>query len=195
MRKTIRATMTAMGLMALASGASAQGPLKIAYVNTQALMAAAPGRLAADSAFGREVTAFQKQQQVWQDSLRKQYEGYQKAEPTLTAAKKQSEQERITKLQQDLGNLNTLGEAKLQQRQNELLAPITEVVRSAIEEIRTEGGYAMIFSGDDNTSIVAADKNLDITDRVVARLKTKAATKPAAPSAMGPAGVKKPPTE
>jgi outer membrane protein len=71
-----------------------------------------------------------------------------------------------------------------------------EIVRAAIEEIRTEGGYAMIFSGDQNSPIVAADKNLDLTDRVVARLKTKAATAPSTPaSAMGPAALgKKPPT-
>ena len=31
------------------------------------------------------------------------------------------------------------------------------VVRAAIDEIRVEGGFAMIFSGDQNSPIVAAD--------------------------------------
>lgn len=195
MHITIRAAIAALGFLAIGTSAQAQAaPVKLGYVNTEALMAAAPGRAAAEAQYNREVTAFQKQQQTWADSLRKQYEAYQKAEPTLTAAKKTSEQERLGKLQQDLTNLNTLGEQKIQQRQNEVLAPLMEIVRGAIDEIRAEGGYAMIFSADQNSPIVAADKNLDLTDRVVARLKTKAAT-PSAPSAMAPAAVKKPPTQ
>jgi len=193
MRTTIRVAL--LSLAVIAGAAEAQvAPVKIGYVNTEALMAAAPGRAAAESSYNKEVLAFQKQQQVWTDSLRKQIDAYQKAAPTLSEAKKKTEEDRLGKLQQDLTNLNTLGEQKIRQRENEVLAPLMEVVRAAIEEIRTEGGYAMIFSGDQNSPIVAADKNLDLTDRVVARLKTKAATTPAAPSAMGPAAVKKPPT-
>ena len=195
MRTTIRVALSALSLLAIAGVAQAQvAPVKIGYVNTEALMAAAPGRAAAEAAYKKEIDAFQKQQQNWADSLQKQFAAYQKAAPALTDAKKKSEEDRLTKLQTDLTNLNTLGEAKIRQRENEVLAPLMEVVRAAIEEIRTEGGYAMIFSGDQNSPIVAADKNLDLTDRVVARLKTKAATTPTAPSAMAPAAVKKPPT-
>jgi outer membrane protein len=195
MRPTIRAAMAALGLLVIGSTARGQStPIKLGYVNTEVLMASAPGRAAAEALYNKEVEAFQKQQKVWSDSLRKQVDAYTKAEPLLSAAKKESEQARLQKLNQDLTNLNTLGEAKIQQRQNEVLAPLMEVVRAAIDEIRTEGGYAMIFSGDQNSPIVAADKNLDLTEKVVARLKTKAATTPAAPSAMAPSAVKKPPT-
>ncbi|HET9425001.1 MAG TPA: OmpH family outer membrane protein [Gemmatimonadaceae bacterium] len=195
MTTTFRAAAAALVLLAIGGTAGAQAaPIKIGYVNTAALMAAAPGRVAAESTYSRELAAFQKQQQTWGDSLQKLFEGFQKAEPAMTAAKKQAEQEKIQKVQRDLANLNTLGEQKLQQRQNEVLAPLMEVVRAAIDEIRSEGGYAMIFSADENSPIVSADKNLDLTEKVVARLKTKAATTPAAPSAMAPAAVKKPPT-
>jgi outer membrane protein len=195
MQTTIRASLAAACLIVTGSIAQAQSaPVKIGYVNSEALMAAAPGRAAAEAAYEKEVQAFQKQQAVWGDSLRKQIEAYQKVEPTLTAAKKTSEQERLQKLNQDLSNLNTLGEQKIRMRENEVLAPLMEIVRAAIDEIRAEGGYAMIFDGGGNSPIVAADKNLDLTDKVVARLKTKAAAS-TAPSAMAPAAVKKPPTQ
>lgn len=196
MRTSTRAGLAALSLLLIGGAAQAQtpAPIKIGYVNTEALMAAAPGRAAAESSYNKEVVAFQKQQATWADSLSKQFAAYQKAEPTMTDAKKKSEQERINKLQQDLNNLNTLGEAKIRQRENEVLAPLMEIVRGAIDEIRAEGGYAMIFSGDQNSPIVAADKNLDLTDKVISRLKTKSATAPAAPSAMAPSAVKKPPT-
>src|ERR1051325_3363599 len=114
MRKSTHAALTALSLLAIGGIAQAQAaPIKIAYVNTEALMAAAPGRAAAESLYNKEVVAFQKQQKTWSDSLNKEIAAYQKAEPTLTAAKKQTEQDRLNKLQQDLSNLNTLGEAKI----------------------------------------------------------------------------------
>jgi outer membrane protein len=196
MRTPTRAGLTALSLLLIGGAVQAQtpAPIKLGYVNTEALMAAAPGRAAAESLYNKEVVAFQKQQATWADSLQKQFAAYQKAEPTMTDAKKKTEQERINKLQQELNNLNTLGEAKIRARENEVLAPLMEIVRGAIDEIRSEGGYAMIFSGDQNSPIVAADKNLDLTDKVISRLKTKSATAPAAPSAMAPSAVKKPPT-
>ena len=86
-------------------------------------------------------------------------------------------------------------------RQNELMAPIMEQVRKVLEDIRAEDGYSVILSSEPGSSpILAADKNLDITDRVVARLRTIAAAKPAAaPSkpavgapASAPSGVTRP---
>jgi len=61
-------------------------------------------------------------------------------------------------------------------------------VRKVLEDIRAEDGYALILSSEPGSSpILAADKNLDITERVVARLRTVAAAKPAVtPAATAP---------
>ena len=71
-----------------------------------------------------------------------------------------------------------------------------------LDDIRQEDGYAMIIANDPGQSvIVAADKNLDITDRVVSRLRAVAAANktnamqkgaPASPAGVVP---KKPPTQ
>jgi len=152
---TIRAALSGLCLLAISTVAHAQvAPVKIGYVNTEALMASAPGRAAAEATYNKEVLAFQKQQQAWSDSLQKQIAAYQKAEPTLTEAKKKSEQERLNKLNTDLTNQNTLGEQKIRMRENEVLAPLMEIVRAAIEEIRTEGGYAMIFNADNGGAVL-----------------------------------------
>ena len=76
-----------------------------------------------------------------------------------------------------------------------LVIPIgaTRESQRLIRVIRTEDGYAMIISGDPQL-ILSSDKNLDVTDRVVARLKTIAATptKVGAPVS-APAGVTRKP--
>jgi len=75
-------------------------------------------------------------------------------------------------------------------------------VRKVLEDIRVEDGYSMILSNEPGASpILVADKNLDITERVVARLRTVQATKAATPAtqqkpagapANAPAGVTRP---
>jgi outer membrane protein len=198
---TLRAAVAALVLTAAVGSAqtsttSTPPPaIKFGYVNTQALMQVAPGKTLAESTFIKENNVFLAQSKRWQDSLLKLVDDYKKAAPKMTDAQKQAKEASIAQVQQDLEAKNQAGQEKMANRQNELLAPLMEVVKKAIDDIRVEEGYAMIFSGDQNSPIVSADKNLDVTDRVVARLKTIAAKGPAAPSSMAPAAVtKKPPT-
>jgi len=96
-------------------------------------------------------------------------------------------------LQQQLQDRQQQLAQQAQQRQNELMAPIMEQVKKVLDDIRAEDGYSMIITGDPNL-ILSYDKNLDITDRVVARLKTVASTpaKPGVPVS-APAGVTRKP--
>jgi outer membrane protein len=198
MRSMFRAATVALGLTALAgfgSVAGAQGA-KIAYVNTQALMENAPGRAAADSTLAKVSEDFKKQLSKLQDSLNAMALDYQKKEPTLSAALKETRQKAINALETDLQAKNLQLQQQFQQRQQELYAPVTEAVKKVLDDIRQEDGIAIIFSNDPGQSpIVSADKNLDVTDRVVSRLRTVAAaqkTNAAKPGAAAPTGVVKP---
>lgn len=201
MRTTTRAALIAVLFASVTGAAHAQATssaaapaVKIGYVNTAVLMDAAPGKRAADSVYQKEAEAFAAQQKKWGDSLQTLSTKFQKLAATATEAQKQAQVKTFTDLQAEFDQKNQAGIQRMQNRQNELVAPLMEVVKKAIDDIRTEDGYAMIFSGDANSPIVSADKNLDLTDRVVSRLKTIAAKAPT-PGSMAPAAVtKKPPT-
>jgi outer membrane protein len=202
MRTIFRATAIALALTAMAGAAHAQGSasgtFKIGYVNTQALMEAAPGRAQAESLLTKEGQTYQTQLQKMQDSLNKMLADYQKAEPTLAATVKTKRQEALQGLQTEMEAKNVQFQSAFQQRQAEVMAPIQDVVRKVLEDIRQEDGFAMILDKTPGaSSIIVADKNLDITDRVVSRLRATTkpalpAPKPGAPAA--PAGVTRPPT-
>jgi outer membrane protein len=199
MRSMLRATVIALVLSSVANVAHGQA-LKIAFVNSQALMPAAPGYAAAESTLSKEGEGFRTQLQKMQDSVNKLLSDYQKAEPTLSAATKDSRQKAIQSLETDLQAKQLQFQQQFQARQNEVMAPITDAVKKVLDDIREEGGYAMILDNAPGASnIVSADKNLDITDKVVSRLRATptsavkaapAAAKPGAPSS--PAGVTRP---
>ena len=196
MRSIVRATSRVAFLLAVASPLAAQQPAagaKIAYVNPQALFANAPGRAQAESAFVKETETFRAELNRMSDALNAMVTQYQKDEPRLTAADKERRQRAIGLKEDSLRGRQQQLEQQATQRQNELMAPIMEAVRKVLEDIRAEDGYAMILSSEPGaSSILAADKNLDITDRVVARLKTMAAVKPG-PATQRPAGAQNAP--
>lgn len=205
MRSMVRAMTVALGLVAVAgvAGAQSSSPPKIGYVNTQLLMEAAPGRVAAESLLKKEGDGYQAVLQKMQDSLQAMYTKYQKDEPTLSAAAKKKAQDAMQGLETEIQGKNLQLQQQFQARQNEVMAPIQDIVRKVLEDIRVEDGYAMILDKTPGqTPIIVADKNLDITDRVVSRLRatakpalpaaSTAAPKPGAPAA--PAGVTRPPS-
>ena len=202
MRSMLRATVIALVLSSVAGVAHGQG-IKIAFVNSQALMPAAPGYAAAESTLSKEGEGFRTTLQKLQDSVNAMLTKYQKDEPTLTAAVKDTRQKAIQTLETDLQAKQLQFQQQFAQRQNEVMAPVTDAVKKVLDDIREEGGYAMILDNAPGASnIVSADKNLDITDKVISRLRATAATTKAAPAAKpgapsSPAGVvrPKPPTQ
>ena len=186
--------------------ASGQGAVKLAYVNPQALFNAAPGRADAQEAYQKETAAYRAELTKMSDALTAMVSDLQKNEAKLDGPTKAKRQAAIQAKEDSLRARQTELEAQANDRQNQLMAPIMETVRKVLEDIRTEDGLTMILSSEPGASpILAADKNLDYTERVIARLKTLEATaakkpatpapvptKPAGAPAAAPSGITKP---
>jgi outer membrane protein len=171
-------------------------------VDSRQILQRAPGSSAIQAQLTKERNDAQASVSRMQDSLRAMYDGYLKAQATLTAPQKEQREKAIQAKQAEFDQKVGQMEQDMQKRQTDLIQPLMTQIREVLDAIRNEEHYTFIFDvGNDPGLIVAADKNLDITDRVIARLKpvtvnvsrtdsTRAgATKPA------PAGVTKPPTK
>lgn len=196
---------TILGACALLVGAStaAQAQQKFAYVNSQALMQSAPGRVEAEAAYEKEMAPMRDKMNKLQDSLQALNDGWAKEEPTLQGAAKEARLKVLTEKQQGFQTAAQKLQEQAQQRQEELMAPIMEGIRKALDDVRAEGGYSFIFDvAAGSAFIVSADKNLDVTDRVIAKMRLSApkaaapGAKPSTGPATAPAGIstKKPPT-
>jgi outer membrane protein len=200
MRAMIRAAVVATTMVAgagvsAAAQQAAAPATKIAYVNTQAIFQSAPGRAEAEAQFERERNTFGEQVKRMDDSLNAMVADYQRAATRLDSATRVRRETAIRTRQEEYRQRAAGLEQQLNDRRETLLQPIMERIRTALDQIRAEDGYAMILNNDPQGSfIVSADKNLDITERVVARLRTLAANSPGARPPTGapvpaPAGV------
>jgi outer membrane protein len=199
MRGLIRAALLALIVGAASAGslsAQAAAAPKIGFINSAAILAEAPGRAEAENRFKGEVSAYQAQLQRMSDSLQAMAANFDKEAPRLDSASRvvraKAIQDRETAYQSRARTLDST----MQTRQAELIRPIMENLQKIIEQVRSEEGYAMIFDVASQTSvIVAADKSLDITQKVLAKVKAAGPPKPVTstgPLSPQPAGVTAP---
>jgi len=192
MHSRVRAILLVLGLLSTASGdASAQsGAMKFAYIDSRVVLDKAPGRAAAESTFQKEYDAAQNKIKKMQDTLEAMASAYQKSAATLSAVNRELREKEIRDKQQSFENAARLLEVQMQQRQNELVQPMMAQIRDVLNAVQKEDGFTFIFDiGNNSSPIVAADSSLNITDRVVGRLKPIPVTA-ARPDSTRPSGVR-----
>ena len=201
-----RAGILALGLLVFgAAGAAAQG-VKIGYIKSQTILANAPGRAAAETQFEKEMTTYRAQVQRMGDSLNTLIADYNKQEVSLSPQAKETRQKDIRAKEEEYQRRTQELQQQVRAREAELVRPIMEQINKVIDELRAEEGYSMIFDAENQSGVVvAADKNLDLTEKVLARLRAAgpptsasrpagagATQRPAAPAAQQPSGVQRP---
>jgi len=194
LRGALVASLFLVPAVAMAQGASA----KFAYVDSRELLDKAPGRADADAQWKKEASSMQDQVQRMQDSLQAMIAAYQKAEAGLSPAVRDTRQKAIGDKEQEYQTRTQALDLQAQQRQAQLLQPIIDQIKVALEDVRKDEGLTAIFDvGSQGNPIVAIDKNLNITDKVLVKLRSMPvpqvqAPKPASPAAptAAPAGPK-----
>lgn len=198
MRGLIRAASLALIVGAATAGsASAQAAPKFGFINSAAILSEAPGRAEAENQFKTEMAAYQAQLQRMSDSLQTMAATFDKEAPKLDSVTRVTRAKTIQDKEADMQNRAKNMDQQMQNRQAELIRPLMENLQKIIEQVRTEDNYSIIFDvASQGGVIVAADKNLDITQKVLARVK--AGGKPTAATPAGstltqkPAGVTNP---
>ena len=189
---------TSLFFVSIAGAQASQAPpaaAKIGYINSALLLQQAPGRAEAEAQFDREVGVYRQQIQRMDDSLKTMMTTFDRDASKLDSTTRETRRTAIGQKEVEYQQRARGLDSTMQARQAQLVKPIMERVQAVIETIRAEDNYAMILDvGAQVSVVVAADKRLDLTDRVLARLKSQGI--PAAPPVSGaipqPAGVTRP---
>lgn len=153
-----------------------------AFVSSGAILASIPAYMAADSQVQKDVAAYKVELAKLKGDLDSASQTYSDKSTLLNATQKAAEikklQARSDAFQQRQADLTT----KVTQREEELLQPIRTRVQAVLDGMRAEFNCAVVFDVTGVTGglgIASADKSFDLTERVIERLKSATATKPA----------------
>lgn len=172
MRTLLNVSLAAAGLLAIGMPATVQAQ-KVAYLDSRRVLAEAPGAQEVRQQIDQEMRSFESQVQVLQDSINKMVTDYQQKSVTMSPDAREAREQEILQARSRLQQQAAQIEQQATQKQGELMQPIMDRVESVIEEVRREGGYAIIFDLA-SAAMVSADTTLDLTTQVIERLKSGA---------------------
>src|SRR3989454_2576309 len=168
---TARSPLLAQGATSTA-GSAPPPAAKIAFISSQEILRNTPGYAVAESTYRKELQASQSEVQKLQQQLDSAVQAFDQQSIVLSPAARQTKQKDLQAMQQRMEQRGTQLQDRLQQREQDLLAPIQQRVNSVVQGLRAEGNYALILDADaPGSNIVAADPALDLTSKVVQRLR------------------------
>jgi len=163
--------------------AASTAPLKLAFINSQLILANTPGRAEAESTFNKEMAGYQAQVQQLQATLDSAVADYNRASLVLSPSAKTQKEQQIRDLQTHTQSQIQDLQQRANQREQQLTAPIMARVNAVIAGIRAEYNYSIIFdAAASGGGIVQADPALDISQLVIQRLQAGGAPPPLAPA-------------
>lgn len=171
MRSFVRAGAALLLLAPMGSLVAQATPVRIAYVDSRYILNSAPGATVAQGILQREVQSMEAQVKRMSDSLDALTSAFNKEQATLVGEKRDARLKAITDRQGEYQQRFQALQAQAQDREEELMQPVLDQVKLVLEDMRVEMGYTMIFDIAQGGAIVAADKNLNISDRVIAKLR------------------------
>jgi outer membrane protein len=194
MKKFLTAAFITATALVTTSQVNAQS--KIGYISTEELVSIMPETSKADSNLQQYRTALIQNAQEKQSSLESAIEKFNKDSATMTGSVKDVKRGELQKMLNDLQTEDQRIQQQLQQRQQELIAPINRKAFEAIQTVAKENGYSYIFEkgallvappGEDILQLVAKKLNVKVPagrtgQNQPATTQPAPATKPAAPT-------------
>ena len=143
---------------------------KFGYIDSQELLLLMPERKTAEEEVQTFAKSLESQLQAMTTEYQQNVQEYQANEATYTDLVKQDKVTEITGLEQRIQSFQQNAQQALQSKEQELLEPILQKARKAIEDVASEGDYTYIFDKSVG-SILYVKESENILDKVKKKLK------------------------
>ena len=142
---------------------------KFGYIDSQELLLLMPERKTAEEEVQTFAKSLESQLQAMTAEYQQSVQEYQANEATYTDLVKQDKVTEITGLEQRIQSFQQNAQQALQSKEQELLEPILQKARQAIEDVASEGDYTYIFDKSVG-SILYVKESENILDKVKKKL-------------------------
>ena len=156
-------------LFAFGGTAMAQKNIKLGHINSNDLMQIMPGRDSAQTTLQAEVQELEATLKSMQSEMEKRYNDYMENQSGWTELIRQTKQREIQDMGARIQEFQENAQKQLQQREADLLKPIIDRAKKAIEDVAREGGYTYILDSG-TASILYSQDSDDIMPQVKKKL-------------------------
>jgi outer membrane protein len=150
----------------------AQTSLKLGYLPSAELLQSMPERAKADSDVAKYARSFQDQIDIMMKEYQTKGQQYQASEKTMTDAMKEVKMKEIQDLQNRIESTQQSAQEKIQNKKQEVYAPILDKADKAIKAVAKEHNYDYIFDLNGGTLLYGRESD-NILPLVKAKLGIK----------------------
>lgn len=170
MKKTL--VIFCLALFAVVAPSMAQKNIKLGHINSNELMQIMPGRDSAQTILQKEVSDLEATLTAMQTEMQQRYNEYMEKQDQWSDLIKQTKQKELQDMGTRIEEFQQQAQQTLQAKETELLQPIIDRAKKAIEEVAKEGGYTYIFDAGVGTLLYQSDSD-DILPLVKKKLGLK----------------------
>jgi len=142
MRKLLLSAVIAIGIM---MPAMAQVKIKLGHIDSMELLQSMPGRDSAQKTLQVYSKVLENQLTAMQKEMETKYQDYQTNGATWSQSILQVKQKDLQDLQARIEAFQQSAQKDLKDKETELLKPIIDKAKKAIEEVSKENGYTYVF--------------------------------------------------
>ena len=143
---------------------------KFGHVNSQEILMAMPEFKTIQLTLDTLQTQWENEMVKMREEYLTKIQEFQDKQATMPESIKQARQSEIADLEQRIATFQQTASADLQQRHQELLTPVIEKIRKAIEEVGNENAFTYIFDLSAQSIIYQSPKSNDVTPLVKKKL-------------------------
>jgi len=161
-------------LIAFVIPSSAQ--MKIAYINSEAIMQQLPEAQDAQKQLDGMSTDWQTELTKMQADLQHRFEDYDKKKLVMSDKRRAEIEKELQDLEKKMVDYRTAkfgANGELFSKQNELMKPVQDKLFKAVKDIADEGGYDYVFDKSSTTLLMYSNEKNDLTSKVLAKLQQK----------------------
>ena len=144
MKNLIRTFIILVFLGSVATGYS-QVNAKLGYIDSNALLEAMPGKDTIQTALQTYGKSLENQLQAMYLEYQTKVQEYQANAQTMSDIIKQTKEKELADMEARIQDFQQKAQEDVQKKQQELLAPLLDKAKKAIEEVARENGYTYIF--------------------------------------------------
>lgn len=141
---------------------------KFGHLDTQSIMQSLPEISKVNGEVEAKAKEYENDLKSMQEELQRKAEEYDKNKSTMNATKQQETEQSLQDMYNRIQQVYQENQQKLQNLQQELMQPIIQKVRTAIENVGKAGGYTYIF--ETGVPLYIGDASKDLTSEVKAEI-------------------------
>ena len=149
---------------------------KFAFVDSEYILNKIPSYKAAQEQINKLSEQYQKEIEDRYTEIEKMYNEYQAEKVLLTEDMKKKKEDAIIAKERETKDLQMKyfgRDGQVFKKREELVKPIQDQIYNAINEIATEGGYAIIFDAAASPNMIYTNSRYDKSDEVLQKLGYK----------------------